>query len=309
MKRVLLMSGFFLALSLAAGSAHAQTGAARGRVVDEKGQAVPDASVVVEFQGLKRRFELKSNKKGEYLQIGLPVGVYRFTATKEGYQGAYVEAKIGIGEPTEIPDLLLHEHKEAAGGGGGRAEVVAQFGAAATALKDGKLDEAEAGFKAILDKYPGIPEAHYNLGVVASLRKDYAGAQTQYQMAVDLKPDYTDAWTALARAYEQGGDKEKALEVLKEAVSQNAEDAGVQYALGLYFVKEQQLDEAEAAFKKALEVDPKNPEPLFQLASINLNKGDTPAALASLEKYLAASPTNAQNVATAKGLVAALKKK
>jgi tetratricopeptide (TPR) repeat protein len=308
MKRVLVAGGFFLALFLTTGEAHAQTGAARGRVVDEKGEPIPDAKVLIEFQGLKRQFEVKSNKKGDYMQIGLPVGVYRFTGSKEGLQPTYVEQKISLGEATEVPDLVLAKPKASAAGGGTSA-LLGEFAAAAAALKEGKLDEAEAGFKALLDKHPGIPEAHYNLGVVGDRRKDYAAAEAQFRMAVDLKPDYTEAWIALARAYQAAGDKAKALEVLKEAEAQNADDAKVHFSLGLYYMNDQQLDEAEAAFKKAQALDPANAEPLYQLATITLNKGDTASAVALLEKYLASSPTNKQNVATAQGLVAALKKK
>jgi Flp pilus assembly protein TadD len=308
MRRVLFVCGFFLALFLASGDARAQSGAARGRVVNGKGEPIPDATVLIEFQGIKRKFEVKTNKKGEYMQIGLPVGVYRFTGSKEGLQPMYVEQKISLGEATEVPDIVLAPPKVGTSGAT-RSELIGEFSAAAAALKAGNLDEAVAGFKSLLDKYPGIPEAHYNLGVVASVRKDNAEAQKEYQMAVDLKPDYTDAWIALARAYQDAGDKAKALEVLKDAESQNAGDAAVHFSLGIYYMNAQQLDEAEAAFKKSLELDPSNVEVLFHLASITLNKGDSPGAVTLLEKYLASSPTNAQNVATAKGLIAALKKK
>jgi tetratricopeptide (TPR) repeat protein len=309
MKQFLVMAGFFLALFLAAGDARAQTGAARGRVVDEKGDPITDATVTIEFQGLKRKFEVKTGKKGEYMQIGLPVGVYRFTATKEGLQGSYSEGKIGLGEATEIPDLVLKKPMAGAEGGPGKSQLLEEFNAGAALLREGKLDESEAAFKALLEKRPGIPEAHYNLGVIQSRRKDFPAAQAEYQQAVDLKPDYIEAWTALARAYEDGGDKAKALETLKEAESQNADSASVHFSFGVYYLKAQQFDEAEAAFKKAQALDPSNVEVLFHLATISLNKGDTAGAVTLLEKYLASSPKNQQNVSTAQGLVAALKKK
>ena len=309
MKRFLVTCGFFFALLLAAGDARAQTGAGRGRVVDENGAPIVDATVTIEFQGLKRKFEVKSNKKGEYMQIGLPVGVYRFTAAKEGLQGAYVEEKITLGEATQVPDLVLRKPQAGTVGPGGKAAIIAEFSGAAALLRDGKLDEGEAAFKALLEKYPAIPEAYYNLGIIQTRRKNYTAAQAEYQKAVDLKPNYTDAWTALARAYQDAGDKAKALETLKEAEAQNAEDATVQFSLGVYYLSAQQLDEAQAAFKKAQTLDPSNAEALFHLATIDLNKGDTAGAVTLLDKYLASSPKNTQNVSTAQGLVAALKKK
>jgi Flp pilus assembly protein TadD len=308
MKRFFVMAGFLFGLLLAAGDVHAQTGTARGRVVDEKGDPVADATVTIESKGVRRKLEVKSNKKGEYTQVGLNGGVYRFTSTKEGLQGTYVEEMVALGDPTVIPDLVLKKGAQAGAAVGGKG-LVAEFSAAGALMKEGKLDEAEAGFKALLQKQPGISEAHFNLGLIQSKRKDYPAAQAEFQMAVDLKPDYTDAWIKLAGAYQDGGDRAKALETIKEAESQNSESASVQFNLGVYFINAQQLDEAEAAFKKAQTLDPSNTEVLFHLATIALNKGDTAGAVTLLEKYLASSPKSTQNVSTAQGLIAALKKK
>jgi cytochrome c-type biogenesis protein CcmH/NrfG len=67
--------------------------------------------------------------------------------------------------------------------------------------------------------------------------------------------------------------------------------------------------EAEEAFKKVEAADPKNIEVQYHLATIALNQGKTDECIARLEKYVAANPTNAQNLQTAQGLLAALKKK
>jgi hypothetical protein len=65
MKRFCLASLAFL-LALAASEARAQTGTARGKVLDEAGKAVEGATITVEFQGgVTRRHETKSNKKGD----------------------------------------------------------------------------------------------------------------------------------------------------------------------------------------------------------------------------------------------------
>ena len=96
------------ALGLLAAPAQAQTGSARGKVLDEQGQPIPDAKVLIEFQGgITRKFETKTNKKGEYMQVGMQPGPYRFTASKEGYQPAVSDVRIALGDPTPIPDFKL----------------------------------------------------------------------------------------------------------------------------------------------------------------------------------------------------------
>ena len=88
MKRVYVAAALVAAgLLLTADAGWAQsTGTVRGRVVDEKGQALPDALVNLDFQGgVTRKFDTKTNKKGEFTQVGLVPGGYRITANKEGY--------------------------------------------------------------------------------------------------------------------------------------------------------------------------------------------------------------------------------
>jgi hypothetical protein len=52
----------------------------RGRVVDGKGQPVAGAVVLFEALGANRRTEVKTDSKGEFLQVGLASGEYKITA-------------------------------------------------------------------------------------------------------------------------------------------------------------------------------------------------------------------------------------
>jgi tetratricopeptide (TPR) repeat protein len=315
MKRLVLACGLIALFFFAVSDASAQTGTARGRVVDEQGQPIVDAKVELDFQGgVNRKLETKTNKKGEYTQVGLHPGVYRVTGSKEGYQPSYVEEKISLGEPTNLSDLKLMTAKAAAAAAGGKAgaamaELSSKFSAAADLLKVGKLDEAEAAFNDILAKNPSVPEAHYNLAMIAAQRKNPAAALVEYQKAIDLRPGYSEAWAALARTYQESGQKDKAVEVLQDAAAKNEGDAVIQFNLGVQLLNAQRGDEAEAAFKKAATLDPSNSEVEFYLGTLAVQKGNTAECIAHLEKYLAAGPKSAQNEATAKGLIAALKPK
>jgi len=57
-----------------------------------------------------------------------------------------------------------------------------------------------------------------------------------------------------------------------------------------------------------VEADPTNPEVYYYLGTLAVGQNKTADAIAHLEKYLSMNPTNAQNMATAKGLLQALKK-
>ena len=55
----------------------------RGVVKDAAGKPVEGAKVNIDADGNNRHFETKSDKKGEFLQIGLAPGAYKVTAEKD----------------------------------------------------------------------------------------------------------------------------------------------------------------------------------------------------------------------------------
>jgi tetratricopeptide (TPR) repeat protein len=305
MKRLFLAC---LAVAALAVPAAAQTGTARGKVLDAQGQPLEAAKVELDFQGgVTRHFETKTNKRGEFTQVGLQPGVYKITASKEGFQGSFIETRISVGDPTYLPDFKLANAAAAAKAAAEKKadEIQGPFNSALELTKAGKLDEAEAAFKEILTKNPGIPQVHYNLGYIYGQKKDWAGAEAAFKKALELKPDYSDASVALARIYQDSGQGDKAMALMSQA----GEDPKVLFNLGVMQLNANKHDEAEAAFKKAEALDPANPEIQFHLATIAINKGQNQECLARLEKYLSMSPKNAANVATAQGLLQALKPK
>lgn len=312
MKRLMLVGAVLLSLTVFSREAQAQTGAARGRVLDEKGQALPDAKIEIDFQGgVTRKFETKTNKKGEFTQVGLTPGQYRVTASKEGYQGTFVEYRIGLGDPTQLPDLKLVARGSAAGGSGGAAdsgaELQALFQKGFQATQAGKLDEAEAAYKEVLAKDATLPAVHYNLGVLYSLKKDWPNAEVAYAKALELKPGYSEATSGLARVFHESGQPEKAVALMSQAG--NESDPKVQLNLGITLFSSGKSDEAEPVFKRVETLDPNNAEAQYFLGTIAVGKGKIDEAVQRLEKYLSMSPQNAQNKATAEGLLQALKPK
>src|SRR5262249_26821033 len=166
----------------------------RGRIVDEKGQPVPEAQVTLEYQGgVTRKFDTKTNKKGEFTQVGLAPGPYRITANKEGYQGGYVDTRVPLGEPLQVPDLKIVTKAAAQAAAGGEAEKAnaalrEMFAKANQLSQEGKSDEAIAAYNELLAKNPQIPEAHYNIGFIKTQKKDWPGAEAEYLKALEIRP-------------------------------------------------------------------------------------------------------------------------
>jgi tetratricopeptide (TPR) repeat protein len=312
MKRFLFASGLLLLFTLAGTDARAQTGTARGKILDEQSQPLADVKIEIEFKGgITRKLSATTNKKGEFTQVGLQPGDYRFTANKDGYQAGYVETRVNLGDVTAIPDMKLRslEAAKKAASESGAAGLAGPFKAAVELLQAGKLPEAETAFKELLAKNPSVPQIHYNLGQIYSRKGDLAAAEAAFLKAIEVDASFSDGYAALSNLYLANKQADRALDLLQKASADHADDARVQFQLGFVFFNTGKPEDAGAAFNKALQLDASLAEANFYLGTIAVGQNKTEEALAYLQKYLATNPPAGQNRQAAEGLVAYFKSK
>ena len=303
MKRILMA---FAALLISASMASAQTGGVRGKILDDTGKPLEGVVVKMEFQGgMNLSFETKTNKKGEFMQIGLRPGNWKFTYTKETFQIFAAPMRISLGEATVLPDTKLMPAK--AGAAPGAEDLQKTFAEAVAKLQANDFDGAIAAFDAMILKNPSLAEAHYNKGFAQYQKKDYAAAEATLKQALEVRADYSDARVLLSNIYSAQGQKEKAVEVMSAGASAN--DPKQLFNLGLALLNSGKNEEANATFLKLEAAEPGNAEAQYYLATGALGAGRTEECVTRLEKYLSLGPKNEQNKATAEGLLAALKKK
>jgi tetratricopeptide (TPR) repeat protein len=316
MKRLVVAGGLMLGLVLLGGEVSAQTGTARGKVLDDKGQPLDGAKVLIEFLGgINRKNETKTNKKGEYTQVGLNPGNYKITAEKEGFQTSFVQYKVSLGEATVIPEMKLMPGKSASGNAAAAAaadkaiaEIRASVDQAIALVGQGKLAEAETVYADLAAKNPTIPQLYYNLGVVQMQAKKIPESEASFLKAMEIKPDYADAQNALVNLYLGSGQGPKAVEYAQKIATANPQDAKAQYTVAYASFHSGKYEEAAEAFKKAEAMDPSNAEIQYYLGSIAIGQNNVAECAARLEKYLAQAPTG-PNASTATQLLAACKPK
>jgi tetratricopeptide (TPR) repeat protein len=303
MKGALTAIGVLASLVLLAPRAEAQSGGARGTVVDGEGQPIAGASVRIEYLRKPQKYEVQTNDKGEYLQLGMEPGPHRITAFKEGYIPGAIDVGIMVGV-TDLPRIEL----EAAPPPPLDQETLNKMFAEAVQLTQaGELDEAEAAYKEILELQPGLAEVLGNLGYVYAKKEDWGNAEATYLEALEQRPEESQFMMALAQVYRDSGQDDKAEELLERVASETTGDAAAQIDRGLYFLNSGRREEAQKAFEDALAADPSAAEAHYHLGTILVGQGKAGEALGHLEAYLAANPTNDQYVATAEGIIEALK--
>jgi len=299
--------------------AHAQTGAVSGKVVDATNKPLEKAVITIEFlDGINRRYEVKTNKKGEYIQIGLGPGNYKLVAAFEGLGQAEQSVRVRLGDPTKV-DFIL-------GGGGGPASK--EDAAKALALKklfdegvalskENKFDEAIAKFTEAAGLIPGCFDCYYNVGFNYGQKKDYEQAEAAYLKAVEIRPNYADAYNGLATIYNAQKKFDKAQEMSQKA-SELASSAGpgsgggagavdAEYNQGVILWNAGKIPEAAEHFQKVLFLKADHADAHYQLGMAFVNQNKLSEAIPMFEKYLQLAPEG-QYAPMAKGILSSIKK-
>ena len=306
------------ALTLALPASAQSTGMVRGIVKDMQGQPVENAKVMIEADGSNRKFETKSNKKGEFIQIGLPSGRYKVSAEKDKVVSNEANVSVSVSRPAEANLILgaaaaVAANKEAAAK---TTELKKAFDEGVAASRAGSYDEAIAKFKAAAEINPACYDCFYNLAYSATQKKDYEAAEAAYKKAIEMKADYAEAYSGLANVYnatrkfdEAATASAKAMELSNAigAAAGGGGNADAMFNQGVILWNGGKVAEAKKQFEAAIAAKPDHAEAHYQLGMALVNEGNLAGAGTEFETYLKIAPTG-PNAATAKGILATIKK-
>jgi tetratricopeptide (TPR) repeat protein len=294
-------------LALAA-TASAQTGVVRGKVVDAQGAPVDGAKVTISAKSVKNTREVKTNKKGEFVQVGLFPDEYTITAEKDKLK-ATQETKVSIGDNPPLEFKLAPAAGDNAEMAAKQAALQKVFQDGVDLSKSGKYDESIAKFNEAIAQLPNCPDCYYNIGYASTQKKDWEGAEAAYKKAIELKADHCAAWAGLANAYNASNKTDLALEATAKSSScgGTAAAGGGLDASGLYnqgvilwnaagketdeAARTKKFTEAKEKFDAATKADPKFGQAWYLLGKANINLGDFAGAVAAYEGYLQNAPT------------------
>lgn len=93
-------------------------------------------------------------------------------------------------------------------------------------------------------------EQHYDNGMAEFALAEFDNAILSYRKAVELDPQYFDAWHALGMAYLRAGKINDAIEAGKRAIAINPNDMLAHTSLSMYYMKAG--DKAAAEREKGL---------------------------------------------------------
>ena len=295
-------------------SAFAQS-VVRGKVQDAQGKPVEGATIVFEAEGTNRKMQTNTDKKGEFLQVGLQSGPYTVTATKDGVGTANSKATVRQGPNNPLSFTLAPAGAAVTTADKAAAQKLqALAGEASAALRAGNNDEAVAKFTEVAAQMPTCADCYYNIGVANANKKDYAAAEAAYKKAIELKADYGEAYSGLANIYnmqrkfdEAAAASAKAMELSGGGTAAAGGNPDALFNQGVILWNAGKIADAKKQFEATIAAKPDHAEAHYQLGMALVNEGNLAGAGAEFEKYVQLAP-NGPNAATAKGILATIKK-
>ena len=256
-----------------------------GHVAGEDGKPVQGAKVTAVFdQPGGSTFETTTDKKGEWAFMGVGTGNWAVTAAAKGYLPVTVSPYVRQLEKN--PKVTLKLEKQAVGLGVVQNEATFQtLEEGNVFFKDGKYDKALTMYEDFLSKNPGAYEVLLNIGDCCREKGKFDTAIQKYNQLIEQSA--SDA-----------------------AMGKTMGAKGLA-AIGLCFMKQGKLAEAQDYFKKSIEmaiqIKPDWPDPYYRVALTYLNKGDNAKAAGNLEKFIKLGPET-KRTAQAKAILEATKK-
>lgn len=155
----------------------------------------------------------------------------------------------------------------------GVSDTLESFNAGLAAEKLGNYEDAARNYKRCAEQGYRTPET-YIFTSSAYRRADQPDKALEFIKKVrEENPMNKDILIELVNINLERGDNEAAQESLNEAIAADPENKQLHYVVGTVYDNLKQYDNAEKAYKKALEIDPDYFDAKYNLGALFFNKG------------------------------------
>jgi Flp pilus assembly protein TadD len=311
-----LLAFVVLAAVAMAVPAFAQGGMVKGTVRDEAGAIIDGAKVTFLHTPSGRKFESKSDKKGEFIQIGLPTGPYQVTAEKERLASMPAPVSVSARTPAQVSLIV-----SAAGGANTKAsqEAAAKlkvlFEEGVNASNAGDHPGAIAKFQEGITAFPNCADCFNNIAFSYAQMKEYDKAEEAYKKATEIRPKDPTPWNGLADIYTAQRKSDLAVAASTKAAELagaggglvgGGANADVLFNQGVTLFNAGKAADAKGIFEQITKSSPEHAEAHY-MYGLTLAGENPAAARGEFVKYLELAPTG-PNAATAKQFADSLPK-
>ncbi len=179
---------------------------------------------------------------------------------------------------------------------------------AAIAHEDGDDERAVELYAKELEIAPETQVVAVNRAILLSQMGRTDEAVEAFRKVIELNPQDANAYSELAGLYLELGREDEAMAVLSQLESIGEPDPTLWYNIGANFSNRDLDEQAEAAYRKALTIQPDFAEAFRELGYLCVRRGDLAGAVAEFDRYLELRPA-AADAEQVRGIAEALRTK
>jgi tetratricopeptide (TPR) repeat protein len=277
-----------------------------GKVIDQDGKPLEGVAITITSATAAKTYKdvVKTNRKGDYAIFVIDGTIpYSFEYTKEGYSSYKDEMKLKLVPEKNVRDITLVKGGASAGTAMQTVEAsadpaVVAYNEGVVLVKEGKDAEAIAKFESAVNIRPELTAGYIALAKVNAKISNWDKAIENGLKALEVDDDQPEIHAIMAEAYGKKGDKAKAAEYRKKAP---ANPRGL-FNEAARLINDGKDSEAEPLLKQAVGADPSFGLAFYELGMVQARLGKNADARESLQKYIDLEP-NGKDTATAKEMM------
>src|SRR3954470_21199995 len=243
-----------------------------GQVRFDTGQPADNVRVQLRSDMVAFQAETQTDRQGRFTFDGLPLTTFHLWIDFPGYRTYFTTIDISMSKMSYEGITLQKDRSKD--------------------VKEVPPEGPKATVDARVAQIPDGAKSEFQAGQKSLEAKDGAGAIQHFQKAIDLFPNYAEAYQLMGGAYLGGGNLAMAESAFVKAVTIEERMVNAQLALGLTRNLMGKTREAEQPLQKAVQLDPKNPDAHFELAKNQFALQKFADAEAQAAKALELKPQN-----------------
>ncbi|MFQ6082462.1 MAG: tetratricopeptide repeat protein [Candidatus Aminicenantia bacterium] len=261
-----------------------------GKVVDESGNPVALAKIILQFlQNEEITRETTTDKKGKWLIVGLGSGQWKIIVSVQGFMPYQKTINVSQLERNPSLNIVLKKVEKPVVEG---AEEIELFEKANQLFEEKKFDEAITYYREFLSINPEFYQIHFNLGNCYKEKGEVEQALKEYQIIIEKANQGKDrkirakTLAAIGECYLIKEDLNSAQNYFKQSLELNPKDEILAYNVGEIYFAHQKLNEAIEYFKLAAQIKSDWSDSYLKLGYVYLNKADYMKAKENFNKFL-----------------------
>jgi len=297
MKKMMLLSFVFILVVCVSHMLASVQGTIRGTVTDKNGNPIEEVRItVMSMQYSTVSIALKSNKKGEFIQIGLQPDYYQIRAEKDGYLPVIFEKRVGIQDMVDA-SFQMEEGKYYVEAPPGEED----FKKGNEWYSMGKFEEAAKSYQEAINKEPEEPIYYNNLGTSLAKLQRFDEAIEIFRKMLEVQPESYSANKSLGELYGIRQEYREALPFFAKAAELSSDDPDAFFNLGACQLNTGASSDALANFNRAIQINANYAVAYYQAGMIYVNMNRKDEAIQYLEKFIELAPEDpnapiAQNI-------------